>query len=45
MLRRLVPRRRQRNPAANAIEQVALRVLTAAWILRMLLRHGRPFLR
>ncbi|HSL64189.1 MAG TPA: hypothetical protein VK874_05970 [Gaiellaceae bacterium] len=40
-MRRLRFRGRRRNRIANAIEQVALRILTVLWIARVLLRHAR----
>jgi hypothetical protein len=42
---RLHLRRRRRNRVAAGLEQIALRVLATVWLLRLLVRHGRPAIR
>lgn len=38
-------RRRRRNRVARAIEHVALRVLSAIWLVRLFIRHGLRYVR
>ncbi|MGE5688947.1 MAG: hypothetical protein ACM33B_00165 [Pseudomonadota bacterium] len=41
-MRRVRFHRRPRNRAANAVEQILLRIVAAIWVLRIVLRHARP---
>jgi hypothetical protein len=38
-------RRRRRNRIARSIEHVALRIMSAIWLVRLFIRHGLRYVR